>query len=273
MSRPLKIVGAGTFFLVAAGFLAVGCFAERIEGTPDPKWGLVFAAVCAAVGVAILLVKDPKRYEVEALRVEGAREPTYRLTRVDKGAKGEIWQLVLGQTECTLVRPDGSGATHFARQWAPLAIQLPGFVEGADLLIVQESWSPPEDESWASAGQLISDVRRVSQWGPDRNAPYYHFHGDKRLVPVIQEYVHQSSYVVGAGASQSFRIQGRRSLRGGAIGVAVGVPLVLYGAWVAGSGPGNSFPRILGLGIVISLIGAGRIVNGILNLRKASGTP
>ena len=93
-----------------------------------------------------MLVGVLKPENLPHFRVETVREPTFRLVRSETAAKGEIWQLVLGNSQCTLIRPDRTRATSFARKWAEMTIRLPGFVKGELLGIVTEEWSPPDED-------------------------------------------------------------------------------------------------------------------------------
>ena len=149
MSLPSRII-----FATSMSLCAVLCiWAALAFGGPGATAMWVVAGVCILVSVVVMLLKSPRPKELANFRVERAREPTFRLLQAEKGGKDEIWQLVLGQTRCDLIRPDGTVATTFARKWAEMAIRLPGFVRGEHLGIVTEEWTPPDDRSGITVGE------------------------------------------------------------------------------------------------------------------------
>jgi hypothetical protein len=107
--------------------------------------------------------------------------------RSERGANGEIWQRVLGDARRTLIRPDGTRATTFARKWADTAIRLPGFVSGELLGIVTEAWSPPDDERWLAPDALLQAAKSIRRTS-DRDTPFYWFSPSTDLTRLIEDY-------------------------------------------------------------------------------------
>jgi len=254
--------------LPCAGLCA---WAALAFGGPGETAMWVLAGLCVLVSVIVLLIKGPRQEKVPNLRVEGAREPTFRLTRSEKGANGEIWQLVLGNSQCTLIRPDGTNGTTFARKWVEFAIRLPGFVSGNLLGIVTEDWSPPDDERRITRGELLraaKSVRRID----DRDTPYYWFSAPKELIQVIEDYRRRTQVELGAEAAGPLLIKARRCVLSGALGLTAGIGVLIFGivSVLGQSGePANGPPRSIGLGAVISLVGLWRLGQGIALQRQA----
>ncbi len=249
-----------------------------------PMW--IISGVCVLVAVVAWFIKAPAPTTLDNVRVEGAREPTFRLVRTDKGAKGEIWQLVLGKTQCTLIRPDGTHATTFARKWADTAIKLPGFVAGKMLGIVTEEWTPPDEERWLTKDALFQAAKSIRR-ASDRDVPCYWFSPSEEVTAEIEEYERRTLLELGPEAAGPLLIKARQCTLSGAIGLGVGI--VILGIWLMqpsaqAGGPAKSGSKMLGLGAVISVIGLWRIGQGIAlrhesrasgmsTARRRQGTP
>ena len=267
MSLPSRII-----FVTSALLCAALCtWAALTFGEPasTPMW--CFTAGCVVVAVVVWFIKARVRQELENIRVEGAREPTYRLVRSEKGAKGEIWQLVLGNAQCTLIHPDGTHASSFARKWADTAIRLPGFVSGELLGIVTEAWSPPDDDRWLAPDALRQAAKNIRH-ASDRDTPFYWFSPSTELTRVIDDYRQRTVAELGPEATGPLLINARRCIVSGAIGLAVGIGMLVFGIVnLGGQGLGQAKgpTRVLGFGIVVSVIGLCRLGQGFALYRKA----
>jgi hypothetical protein len=232
-------------------------------------WGL--SAACVGISVVVWLIKARPPKILENIRVEGAREPTFRLLGSDKGTKGKIWQLVLGNTQCTLIRPDGTRATTFARKWADTAIRLPGFVNGELLGIATEEWSPPDEERFITQDALFNAAKSIRRTS-DRDTPYYWFSPSKELIREIEEYRRRTVAELGAEAAGPLLIKARQSILSGLVGLAAGIGLLIFrfmSAAEPAAAPAKSGEKVLTLGAIISLIGLWRIGQGIVLHRQA----
>jgi hypothetical protein len=236
-------------------------------GGPGATAMWVLAALCVLVSVVVLLIKGPAQENPQNFRVEGAREPTFRLS----GADGEIWQLVLGDSECTLIRPDSTHATTFARKWAEIAIRLPGFVSGSHLEIVTEDWSPPDDERWITQGGILRAAKSVRH-RDDRDTPYYAFSAPKDLIREIEDYQRRTRLELGAEVVGPLLIKARRCILNGVVGLTAGIGILLFGILSLMGQDGGATDgqrRALALGGVISVIGLWRLSHGIALYRRA----
>jgi hypothetical protein len=231
-----------------------------------PMWSL--AGVCTLVAVVVWMIKAPR--ELENVRVEGAREPTFRLRRSEPGVKGEIWQLVLGNTQCTLIRPDGTAATTFDRKWAETAITLPGFVSGEMLRIVKEDWSPPDEERPITHD--LAEAAKSLRHSSARAADYYWFSPSKEVNQEIEDYKKRSIAELGSEATGPLLIKARQCILSGLVGLAAGIALLVY-RFMSTAGqaaaPGNSGGKAIAFAGVISLIGLWRIGQGIVHYSQA----
>jgi hypothetical protein len=258
-------------FATSMSLCAVLCiWAALAFGGPGATAMWVVAGVCILVSVVAMLIKSPRSKALENFRVEGAREPTFRLIHAEKGGKDEIWQLVLGRTRCELIRPDGTVATTFARKWAEMAIRLPGFVRGEHLGIVTEDWTPPDDRSGITVGEVIHAAKNIRRWD-DADAPYYWFSAPKELIREIEDYQRRTKTELGAAeAAGPIGIKARQVVLSGAVGLGVGLAVLPFGVmrFMEQDGqPGGGRVRLLALGAVISLIGLWRLGQGILLYR------
>ncbi len=267
MSLTSRIIFV-TSMLLCAGLCA---WAALAFGGPGVTVMWVLAALCVLVSVVVALIKSPGPEKLQNFRVEGAGEPTFRLVRVEEGTKGEIWQFVLGSSQCTLIRPDGIHATTFARKWAQIAIRLPGFVSGDLLGIVTEDWSPPADEGWITQGELLRAAKSIRSVN-DRDTRYYWFSAPKDLIREIENYRRRTHAELGAEAAGPILIKARRYILSGAIGLTAGIVVLLFGieSFIRqDGGPTNRRTKTVALGIVISLIGLWRLAQGIGLQRQA----
>jgi hypothetical protein len=225
-----------------------------------PMWGL--AGLCVVISVVVWFLKAPK--ELENVRVEGVLEPTFRLARFEPGARGEIWQLVLGNARVTLIRPDGTPATTFARKWAETAIALPGLVSGELLRVVREDWSPPDETHWLAEDivRAAKSIRRPE----DRDTDYYWFSPSNEVIEQIEDYKRQTIAELGVEAAVPLRIKARQCILSGLAALGVGIGIVAFrftSAPVQAVAPANSGTRALAFAGVITLIGVWRIGRGI----------
>jgi len=267
MSLPSRIIFI-TSMLLCAGLCV---WAALAFGGPAATTMWVLASLCGLVSAVVFLIKGPKLETLPHYRVEGARVPTFRLVRSEKGAKGEIWQLVLGDSQCELIRPDGTQATAFARKWAEMAIRLPGFVSGELLGIVTEDWSPPEYERAITPGDLLRAAKKIRHWD-DRDTPYYWFAASKELIQEIEDYRGRTRALLGSEAAGPLRIKARRCILSGVIGLAAGTGLLLFGVVsLLGQDGREASSRAgpVGFGTVITLIALGRLAQGIALYRQA----
>jgi hypothetical protein len=240
-------------------------------GGPGTTAMWCLAVSCIVVSAVVLLIKGPKQDSLPGFRVDGALEPTFRLARSELGAKNETWQLVLGSTQCTLIRPDRTNATSFARKWAPMAIRLPGFINGKYLGVVTEAWSPPRDDRAVNPGELMHAVKSIRSWD-DRDTPYYWFAAPKELVGEIRGYFDRAADELGAEAAGPLQIKARRILLSGALGLAAGAAVLGFGIVAMAApdrGDNDRRGRTIGLGVVLTLIGLWRLGQGIAVKREA----
>jgi hypothetical protein len=271
MSLASRILFAGSMLACAA----LCCWAAVSFGGPAATlmWGL--AGVCTLIAVVVWLIKPAK--ELENVRVEGAREPTFRLSRYGPGVKGEIWQLVLGKTQCRLIRPDGTPATAFDRKWAETAIRMPGFVSGDMLAIVKEDWSPPDEEhpfahDLAQAARSIQHMSGHARILSDHDEGFYWFSPSKELIQAIEEYKKLTFSALGSEASGPLLIKARQCVLSGLVGLAAGIALFVY-RFMNGPAPaaipGNRDARALAIAGMLTLFGVWRIGQGIVHYNKA----
>lgn len=157
----------------------------------------------------------------------------------------------------------------FDRKIADDAIKLPAFTGAAHLGIVKDASSFSTNLGSPTGGQLLSELRNI-RGARDRNVPYYWFHPDKRLIPILQQYLAQTPAVLGDEAVAWARGRAISVLRTGLIGVVVGLGVLGYGIGVSEDRPGPNNPRIrvIALGAVITLIGAWRAGTGFKRLQS-----
>jgi hypothetical protein len=271
MSLVSRILFAGSMLACAAlcGWAAVSF------GGPAVMPMSIIGGICVVIAVVVWMIKGAK--ELENVRVEGEREPTFRLKRSEPGFKEEIWQLVLGKTECKLMRPDGTPATTFARKWAETAIKLPGFVSGEMLRIVREDWSPPDAEHWL-ARDLTQAAKSLTHAAGDvrphahRYDEYYWFSPSKEVIEQIENYKKESVNELGIEAAAPLLIKARQCILTGLLGLAGGIGLFVYRFMTAeglAAAPANSGTKAMAFAGVVSLIGVWRIGQGFLHYSHA----
>ncbi len=268
MSLPSRIMFVSAMLAVAA--LCV--WVALSYGGPGTAlmWGLT--AACVGISIVVWFFKAPEPERLASIRVEGAIEPTYRLMPAEKGAKGEIWQLVLGKTQCALMRPNGERATSFARKWADAAIRLLGFVNGEFLGVVTEDWAPPDSERFLTPDALLKAGKSIRSWA-DRDTPYYWFVPSKELIQVIQDYKRHTLVELGAEAGDAVLVKARQFMLSGSVGLAAAMGLFIFN-FAKASWQGQT-PAILGskpvaLGGVIGAIGLWRLGQGVMLYRQTS---
>jgi hypothetical protein len=262
MSLTTRILFASSMLACAAlcGWAAVSF------GGPGTTamWGMT--GVCTLVAVVVWMIKAKAPMELENVRVEGAREPTFRLIRSEPSVKGEIWQLVLGNTHCTLIRPDGAPATTFDRKWAGTAITLPGFISGEMRRIVKEDWSPPDEERPFTHD--LAEAARSIRPSAAREADYYWFSPSKEVIQEIEDYKKRTFTELGSEATGPLLIKARQCIVSGLVGLAAGIALLGY-RFMSTAGqapaPGNSGSKAIAFAGVISVIGMWRIGQGIIH--------
>jgi hypothetical protein len=267
MSLAARIIFVTSMLLCAA----LCTWAALAFGGPGETAMWVLAGLCVVVSVVVLLIKGPGTERLQSSRVEGAREPTFRLVGSEMGAHGKTWQLVLGDSQCTLIRPDGTPATTFPRKWVEIAIRSPGFVSGSLLGIVTEDWSPPDNERRMTPGELLRAARSIRRQD-DRDTPYYWFSAPEDLIHAIEDYRRRTLVELGAEAAGPLLIKARRCILSGVIGMTAGIGILLFGiASLMGQGGGaaDRGARTVGLGVAISLIGLWRLGRGIALQRQA----
>ena len=266
MSLATRILFASSMLACAAlcGWAAVSFGGPATTA----MWGM--AAVCSIVAVVVWMIKAPK--ELENVRVDGAREPTFRLRRSEPGVNREIWQLVLGNTQCKLIRPDGTPATTFDRKWAETAIMLPGFVSGEMLRIVKVDWLPP-DEDRPLTHDLVQAAKSIRP-SSARDADYYWFSPSKEVIQEIEDYKKRTFTELGSEATGPLLIKARQCILSGLAGLSAGIGLLVY-RFMSTAGqaaaPANSGGKAIALAGVITLIGVWRIGQGIVHYTQARG--
>jgi hypothetical protein len=267
MNLPTRILFASSALACAA----LCAWAAISFGGPATTTMWMISGGLVVVAIVIWLIKDRPPETLASIRVEGAREPTYRLERSEAGAKGEIWQLVLANSHCTLIRPDGAQSTSFARKWFDMAVHMPGFVSGEMLRIVKEDWTPPEDGSGITAGDLLHAARSIRRTA-DREADFYWFKAPNDLVTVIEEYRRRTFAELGAEVAGPLRIKARGILLTGGIGLVAGIALLAFGIMSAearADAPATKRTRTIALGAVIAMIGLWRLGHGISVYRQS----
>jgi hypothetical protein len=267
MSLPTRIIFVSAMLACAA----LCAWAAVAFGGPGATVMWALTGGCILIAIVVWLIKARPPENLESIRVEGAPEPTFRLVRRDVGAAREIWQLVLGSSHCTLIRPDGTQATTFARKWADTAIRRPSFVSGELLGIVKEDWTPPDDTVGVTPGELFQAARTIRHVA-DRDIPCYWFSAPPDLLVEIDAYQRRTIVELGAEAAGPLRIKARRFVLSGGIGLVVGIGLLAYGAAALlgkGEAPADRRIRPIALGAVIALLGLWRLGQGFTVYRQA----
>lgn len=266
MTLGIKALFMGLSLIFAAAFLGM---AYNYRDLDVSRTMAVIGVCCAIPAVVIFFIPGPRKLPTPDLQVEGTKEPTYRLVSVDSATKGEIWNLVLGPSECVLFDSGGSELVRFDRKIAEEAIKLPGFTRAPYLGIVKNASSFSANPSSATGGQLLSELRSI-RGARDRNVPYFWFHPDKRLIPIVEQYIAETTAVVGGEAVAWARSRAISTLRTGLIGLAIGLAILGYGIGFSEDrpGPSNPKPRTITLGGVITLLGAWRAGIGFKRLRS-----
>jgi hypothetical protein len=275
MSLPSRIIFAASMATCAALCIWVAL----AWGGPSERSMWILAVLCVAGALAVLVFRGRTRNEVVDFRVENAPTPTFRLINAESKEQ-EVWQLVLGETHCELIRPDGSLESRFRRSWAEIAIQLPGFVSGEHLGIATADWSGPEEnEREVSPGEVLGAAKRVARWG-DSEVPRHWFLAPKGLIREITDYRKQSLAQSGSEVARPIRLKARRDLASGILGLFIGGAILGFGVTQFlksrarpnpnGQAPNRNRTRLPALGGFILFLALWRLGRGVALSRQAA---
>jgi len=266
MKPVTKALFMGLSLVFAAAFLGMAYTYRNLDLSRSMA---VIGACCGIPAIVVFFLPGPRKFQLPDLQVPGATEPTYRLVSIDSGTKGEFWNLVLGRLECTLSDSGGSEVVRFDRKMAEDAIKLPGFTRSEHLGIAQQISSFSANPGSGTGAQLLSELRAIRSTR-DRDVPYYWFYPDKRLIPILVQYIGKTPAVLGGEAVAWARRRAVSTLRTGFIGLAIGLAMLGYGVGFAENQPGPRDPKVrtIALGGIIALVGAWRAGLGFKRLRS-----